>query len=93
MLSSASHIDLLNPANDEYLPRFPQTPELYENGSKKLETDACGVTVTGRVAATSYTGDGSALTGIVVGVATTVATGITGITTVLIFQTTIIKLL
>ena len=38
--------------------------ELYEANSKKLETDASGVTVTGRVAATSYTGDGSALTGI-----------------------------
>ena len=57
--------------------------ELYEANSKKLETDSSGVTVTGRVAATSYTGDGSALTGIAVGVATTVATGITGITTVL----------
>ena len=57
--------------------------ELYHNASKKIETDGSGVTVTGRVAATSYTGDGSALTGIAVGVATTVATGITGITTVL----------
>ena len=57
--------------------------ELYEANSKKLETDGSGVTVTGRVAATSYTGDGSALTGIAVGVATTVATGIVGIVTVL----------
>jgi len=50
-------------------------------GNLKLETTSGGVTVTGTVAATSYTGDGSALTG--VGIATTVATGITGITTVL----------
>jgi len=57
--------------------------ELYEANSKKLETDGSGVTVTGRVAATSYTGDGSSLTGIAVGVATTVATGIVGIVTVL----------
>jgi len=57
--------------------------DLYHAGSKKLETASGGVTVTGTVAATSYTGDGSALTGIAVGVATTVATGITGITTVL----------
>ena len=57
--------------------------ELYHNNSKKLETASGGVTVTGTVEATSYTGDGSALTGIAVGVATTVATGITGITTVL----------
>ena len=57
--------------------------ELYYDDAKKLETASGGVTVTGTVAATSYTGDGSALTGIAVGVATTVASGITGITTVL----------
>tara|TARA_B100001989_G_scaffold240939_1_gene206427 strand:- start:13 stop:726 length:714 start_codon:yes stop_codon:yes gene_type:complete len=57
--------------------------ELYhDGGAKKLETDASGVTVTGRVAATSYTGDGSSLTGISVGIATTAAS-MTGITTVL----------
>ena len=84
MLSSASHIDLLNPANDEYLARFQVdgSAELYENGSKKLETDSSGVTVTGRVAATSYTGDGSALTGIEVGIATT-SSQVSGITTVI----------
>ena len=54
--------------------------ELYEANSKKLETDASGVTVTGRVAATSYTGDGSALTGISVGIGTESST-ISGITT------------
>jgi len=37
---------------------------LYHDGTKKLETASGGVTVTGTVAATSYTGDGSALTGI-----------------------------
>ena len=84
MLSSVSHIDLLNPANDEYLARFvvDGSVELYENGSKKLETDSSGVTVTGRVAATSYTGDGSALTGISVGIQTEAAS-ISGITTYL----------
>ena len=84
MLSSASHIDLLNPANDEYLARFQVdgSAELYENGSKKLETDSSGVTVTGRVAATSYTGDGSALTGIEVGLSTASAQ-VSGITTVI----------
>mgnify|MGYP003297841794 CR=1 FL=1 len=56
--------------------------ELYEANSKKLETDASGVTVTGRVAATSYTGDGSALTGIEVGIATT-SSQVSGITTVI----------
>ena len=87
MLSSASHIDLLNPANDEYLARFQVdgSAELYENGSKKLETDSSGVTVTGRVAATSYTGDGSALTGISVGITTEayVVQAVSGITTFL----------
>ena len=52
------------------------------DGSEKLATSASGVTVTGTVAATSYTGDGSALTGISVGIATTAAS-MTGITTVL----------
>ena len=56
--------------------------ELYHNNSKKLETASGGVTVTGTVAATSYTGDGSSLTGISVGIATTAAS-MTGITTVL----------
>ena len=38
--------------------------ELYHNNAKKFETTSGGVTVTGTVAATSYTGDGSNLTGI-----------------------------
>jgi hypothetical protein len=41
--------------------------ELYHDNSKKLETSATGVTVTGTVAATAVTGDGSALTGISAG--------------------------
>ena len=62
--------------------------ELYHNAALKLATASGGVTVTGTVSATTgaftnITGDGSALTGIAVGVATTVATGITGITKVL----------
>ena len=38
--------------------------QLYNNGNVKLETASGGVTVTGTVAATAYTGDGSALTGV-----------------------------
>ena len=45
--------------------------ELYHNNVKKAETVSGGFTVTGTVAATSYTGDGSSLTG----VASTVADG------------------
>ena len=56
--------------------------EIAHDGTKKLETTSGGVTVDGTVAATSYTGDGSALTGISVGIATT-ACSMTGITTVL----------
>ena len=37
---------------------------LYHNGSPKIATASTGATVTGTVAATAYTGDGSALTGI-----------------------------
>ena len=85
MLSSASHIDLLNPANDEYLARFQVdgSAELYENGAKKLETTSGGVTVTGTLAATAVTGDGSALTGIEAGIQTSVPKSVSGITTVL----------
>ena len=53
------------------------------DGSEKLATSASGVTVTGTVAATSYTGDGSSLTGISVGIATT-ASQVSGITLSLI---------
>ena len=56
--------------------------QLYNNGNVKLETASGGVTVTGTVAATSYTGDGSALTGIEAGI-TTEAASISGITTYL----------
>ena len=43
--------------------------ELYHDNSKKLETTSSGVTVTGTVVATSYTGDGSSLTGVASAVA------------------------
>jgi hypothetical protein len=38
--------------------------KLYHNNSEKLATTSTGVQVTGTVAATAYTGDGSALTGV-----------------------------
>ena len=56
--------------------------ELYYDNSKKIETTSGGVTVTGTVAATSYTGDGSSLTGISVGISTASAQ-VSGITTVI----------
>ena len=42
----------------------------YFNTAKKFETTSSGVTVTGTVTATAYTGDGSGLSGITVGLTT-----------------------
>ena len=44
--------------------------EIYYNNSKKLNTEAGGVLISGVCSATSYTGDGSQLTGIVAGIST-----------------------
>ena len=44
--------------------------ELYYNNSKKLNTEAGGVFITGVCTATSFVGDGSGLTGIAVGLTT-----------------------
>ena len=38
--------------------------ELYQNGTKRLETTSTGVTITGAVNATSFVGDGSGLSGV-----------------------------
>ena len=56
--------------------------ELYHNNVKKLETSATGVTVTGTLAATAVTGDGSGLTGVSAGINTSAAT-VAGIVTTL----------
>ena len=56
--------------------------KIYYNNSKKFQTAGTGVTVTGRVDATSFAGDGSALTGISVGISTAAAT-VAGIVTTL----------
>ena len=44
--------------------------DMYFNGTPKLATSNTGITVTGTVAATAYTGDGSGLSGISVGITT-----------------------
>ena len=56
----------LQKANSEYLARFltDGTSELYYDSAKKLETTSAGVTVTGTLSATAFSGDGSGLTGI-----------------------------
>jgi len=71
-------------AGDSYLEGDADgATKLYHNDNKKLETASGGITVTGTVAATSYTGDGSALTGIEAGITTAVPKSVSGITTVL----------
>ena len=82
--NSSDSIDIQSSIGSENMAKFIPggAVELYHNNNKKLETASGGVTVTGTVAATSYTGDGSALTGISVGIATTAAS-MSGITTVL----------
>ena len=82
--SDGTGVDI-NKGTSEYMGRFltDGAVELYHNNVKKLETASGGVTVTGTVAATSYTGDGSALTGIQAGIQTSVPKSVSGITTVL----------
>ena len=84
LVINADDLYLQNAAGTENLAVFVEdgAVELYHNNSKKLETASGGVTVTGTVAATSYTGDGSSLTGIAAGI-TTEAASISGITTYL----------
>ena len=81
----SNNVRLHNADASQYLAQFVEggASELYHNASKKLETTSGGVTVTGTVAATSYTGDGSALTGIEAGIQTSVPKSVSGITTVL----------
>jgi len=79
-----SNTQFLNAAGSETIAKFTESGacELRHSNDIKFVTSSTGVTVTGTVAATSYTGDGSALTGIEVGI-TTEAASISGITTYL----------
>ena len=60
----ASQTQIINAAESELCARFEDggSVELYEAGNKKLETSSTGVTVTGTLAATAVTGNGSGLT-------------------------------
>ena len=62
----ASSIAFNNAANTETITYAQENGAvtLYYDGSSKLATTSTGIDVTGTVAATAYTGDGSALTGI-----------------------------
>ena len=57
---------LFQTSNGQNLAKFLTggAAELYHNTNKKLETTSGGVTVTGTVTATSFSGDGSNLTGV-----------------------------
>ena len=65
-------LNLLNAAGSASYAVFTNggSAVLKHNNTNRLETSASGVSVTGTVAATSYTGDGSQLTGIVAGITT-----------------------
>ena len=80
-----SKVQLLNAdGSEEYLHGIDGgAVTLRHNNDVKLVTASGGVTVTGTVAATSYTGDGSSLTGIEAGIVTAVPKSVSGITTVL----------
>ena len=84
LLVYSNNIAFNNAADTEALARFNEdgTCELYHDGTKKVETSATGITVSGTVAATSYTGDGSALTGIDAGVTTTSQYNQSGVITI-----------
>ena len=75
---------LRNSAGSEDVAKFVENGavQLYHDNGQRFATSSTGITVTGTVAATSYTGDGSALTGIEAGI-TTEAASISGITTYL----------
>ncbi|MEC8551322.1 MAG: hypothetical protein VXY93_12575, partial [Pseudomonadota bacterium] len=68
----ANSLNLLNAAGSASYAVFTNggSALLKHNNTDRLETSASGVTVTGTVAATSYTGDGSQLTGITAGITT-----------------------
>ena len=77
-------LHITNEANSETLAKFTQdgAVELRYDNSKKFETTGSGVIVTGVCTATSFSGDGSNLTGIEVGL-TTASAQVSGITTVI----------
>ena len=86
--TGSDSIDIQSNAGSENMAKFipDGAVELYHNNNKKLETASGGVTVTGTVAATSYTGDGSSLTGIAA--TANVRTGILDVAGVSTFRNT-----
>jgi hypothetical protein len=61
LIITGSQLTFSNVADTEYMAKMVQdgTVELYYNGSKKLETTNTGVTVTGNIGATNFSGSSS----------------------------------
>jgi hypothetical protein len=75
---NTNYFQVKNAADDEFIIQASQNGAVslrYDN-SEKLATSATGVTVTGTLAATALSGDGSAITGLSVGISTAERTGL-----------------
>ena len=72
VIVAASMIQFQNAAKNELILTANENGAmtLYHDNNPKIATTSSGVTVTGTVAATAFTGDGSALTGIEIGIST-----------------------
>jgi len=64
--TNGANIALLGNGGSEYMANFASdgAVTLYHNNAAKIATTASGISVTGTVAATAFTGDGSGLTGL-----------------------------
>ena len=84
-LQSDNGIRFVDSAINESFARFTDNGavELYYDGTKKLDTSATGVTVTGTLAATAVTGDGSGLSNLPASGIGTAAATVAGIVTTL----------
>ena len=81
---NTNYFQVKNADDNEFIIQASQNGAVslrYDN-SEKLATSATGVTVTGTLAATAVTGDGSGLTGLAVGISTAAAS-VSGIVTTL----------
>ena len=69
---TGSQINISNPAVNENIAVFKPDDqvELYFNNTKRFTTTSAGAAIVGVCSATSFTGDGSSLTGVVAGIAT-----------------------
>jgi len=64
LLLLSNIVQISTPAGSKYFKGQSGVAELYYDDSKKFETTSSGATVTGTLTATSFSGDGSNLTGI-----------------------------